>query len=264
MNRFLKTVSAAAVIGLLGVASAASAQTAAPAAKPTIVLVHGAFADSSSWDGVVTRLVKDGYPVVAAANPLRGVDNDANYLDSVLASIQGPIVLVGHSYGGMVISGIDTAPGKVKALVYVDAFEPDVGESALGLSGLYPGSSLGGALAPVPLAGGGVDLYIQPAKFQAQFAADVPAAKTVQMAVAQRPVTQAALTEAAGVPAWKTIPSWSIYGSADLNIPPQTMAFMSTRAGAKRTVIVKGGSHVVMISHPDQVATLIEEAAAAK
>lgn len=230
-------------------------------AKPTIVLVHGAFADSSSWEGVTRILLAQEYPVVAAANPLRGLQNDADYLYNVLNSIEGPIVLVGHSYGGMVISNAVKDNSNVQALVFVDAFAPEIGESAFTLSTLYPGSTLATALAPVALPDGSTDLYIQPDKFHAQFAADISETETQWMAVTQRPVTDVALNDASGEPAWKTIPSWFIYGDADLNIPPVLIEFMAERADAWETVVIEGGSHVVMISHPDEVAHLITQAA---
>ncbi|MBW8815010.1 MAG: alpha/beta hydrolase [Caulobacterales bacterium] len=241
----------------------ASAPSAAAAdGKPTVVLVHGAFADGSSWDGVADRLAKDGYRVVAVANPLRSVKGDAAYVGALLSSIAGPVVLVGHSYGGAVISAAAVARPNVRALVYVAAFEPAPGETSLGLSGKFPGSTLGGALAPpVPLSDGAADLYIDQAKFPRQFAADVPAARAAAMARSQRPIAQAALLEAQVGAAWQTIPSWSIWGDADLNIPPTAMAFMADRAKAKRTLVVKGASHVVMVSHPAEVAEMIEAAA---
>lgn len=166
---------------------------------PTVVLVHGAFADSSSWNGIIPGLLAQGYPVVAAANPLRGVTSDADDVASVLAGIAGPIVLVGHSYGGIVISNAAAGNVKVKALVYVAAFAPDTGESAIDLSGQFPGSTLGPTLAPLPLAGGGNDLSIRKDAFWAQFAADVPEADATLMAATQRPVTEAALAEGAGI-----------------------------------------------------------------
>jgi len=242
----------------------ASAQASATA-KPTVVLVHGAFADSSSWNGVIQRLQADGYPVIAAPNELRSVAGDAANVHSVVESVHGPVVLVGHSYGGSVISEAATGTDNVKALVYVAAFAPEVGENAGELSGRYPGGSLAPTLAPpVALADGGKDLYIQQDKFHAQFAADVPASQAALMAAGQRPITDAALHEASTSAAWKTIPSWFIYGSADLNIPPAAQAFMAQRAHSRKTVVIKDASHVVMVSHPAEVTALIEQAAKAK
>ncbi|MEJ0091736.1 MAG: DUF6130 family protein [Limisphaerales bacterium] len=230
--------------------------------KPTIVLVHGAFAESASWNGVVTRLLAKGYPVVAVANPLRGLRSDSEYVTIVFRSIQGPIVAVGHSYGGSVITGAAVGIPNVKALVYVAGLAPDAGESAADISDRFPGSTLGPTLAaPVILPDGGRDLYIQQDKFHAQFAADVPEADAMLMAAAQRPVTESALHESSGPAAWKTIPSWFIFGSLDKNIMESAHLFMARRADAKEIVDVKGASHVVMISHPDEVAQLIEHAA---
>ncbi|BFM38393.1 hypothetical protein OLK001_03190 [Synechocystis sp. LKSZ1] len=170
--------------------------------KPTIILVHGAFAESSSWNGVLTKLIAKGYPVVAAANPLRGVKSDADYVSSILNSIEGPIVLVGHSYGGAVITNAVNGNKNVKALVYVAGFAPEAGETAVELSGRYPGSTLGPTLAPpVALPDGGKDLYIQQSKFHAQFAADVSIADAKLMAGTQRPITDVAFNEASGAPA---------------------------------------------------------------
>jgi pimeloyl-ACP methyl ester carboxylesterase len=243
-----------------------AAITLSPAAfaadKPTVVLVHGAFADASSWNGVVDILQKDGYTVVAAANPLRGVKTDATYIGDVLAGIDAPVVLVGHSYGGSVITEAAEGHANVKALVYVAAFSPEVGESAGGLSGKFPGSTLGPALAPpVPLSGGDKDLYVQQDKFPAQFAGDLPVKQAKVMAAEQRPITAGALNEAETAAAWKHIPSWHIYGSKDKNIPAEAMKFMAERAKSKKTVVVDGASHVVMISHPKEVAALVEAAA---
>ncbi|MBD1916467.1 MULTISPECIES: alpha/beta hydrolase [Cyanophyceae] len=233
--------------------------------KPTIVLVHGAFAESSSWNGVLTQLHEKGYSTVAVANPLRGVKSDADYVANVLKSIEGPTVLVGHSYGGAVITNAVNDNDNVKALVYVAAFAPDTGETAVELSGRYPGSTLGPALAPpVATPDGGKDLYIQQDKFHAQFAADVPDAAAQLMASTQRPITEAALNEASSTPAWQSIPSWFIYGDRDLNIPEAALSFMAERANSKETVVVSGASHVVMVSHPDAVASLIEHAATAE
>jgi pimeloyl-ACP methyl ester carboxylesterase len=249
--------------GLLAVVAVLmNSASIARAVKPTIVLVHGAFADASSWTAVIKILDKDGYPVVAVANPMRSVQGDAKYVTEILAGIKTPIVLVGHSYGGFIISEAAYDNVSVKALVYVAAFAPEAGETAVGLSGKFPGSTLRPTLAaPVGLADGGKDLYIQPDKFPAQFAADVAEADAKVMAATQRPITQSALSEKARHSAWKTIPSWFVYGDEDKNIPPQASAFMADRAAAKQTVVVKGASHVVMVSNPKIVARLIENAA---
>lgn len=249
----------------LAIAAAMFGSAHAQPGKPTVVLVHGAFADASSWNGVIKILEKDGYPVLAVANPLRGVRNDATYVANILSGIGSPVVLVGHSYGGSVISEAASDGTNVKALVYVAAFAPEAGETAAGLSGKFPGSTLGPSLAPpVPLSGGGKDLYIQQDKFHDQFAADVSDSEAKLMAATQRPITEAALNEPQTVPARTTIPAWFIYGDKDRNIPPQTFAFMAARAHARETVVVKGASHVVMVSNPGPVARLIEKAAAAK
>lgn len=240
------------------------AQATSPRAKPTVVLVHGAFADASSWNGVITRLLADGYPVIAVANPLRGVRSDAQVVAGVTDSVQGNVVLVGHSYGGNVITNAATGKANVKALVYVAAFAPDVGESVSGLAGKFPGSTLGTTLAPaIPLADGNKDLYIMQSQFHAQFAADLPVAVSDLMGVGQRPITEAALNEPSGEPAWRSIPSWFIYGTWDKNIPPALQPFMARRAGAKDVVQIFGASHVLMTSHPIAVAKLIEQAATA-
>jgi len=233
------------------------------AGKPTVVLVHGAFAESASWDRVTSRLLARGYAVVAAANPLRSVKVDGAYVGDLVDSIKGPVVLVGHSYGGNVITVAATGRGNVKALVYVAGLAPDVGETAAALSGKFPGSTLGETLAaPVVLADGSKDLYIQQDKYHAQFAADVTAADSKSMAATQRPITEAALNEPAQSAAWKTIPSWFLYGSKDKNIPPAAHAYMAARAKAREVVQIEGASHVVMISHPDALVKLIEHAAA--
>ena len=234
-------------------------------AKPTVVLVHGAFADSSSWNGVITILERDGYSVVAAPNMLRGVRADADVVRDLITSIRGPVVLVGHSYGGSVISEAAEGALDVKALVYVSAFAPEAGESALALTGKFPGSTLAPTLAPpVKLTSGGNDLYIMQARFHEQFAADVPAAEARLMAAGQRPIADAALSEASTAPAWKHIPSWFIYGDKDRNIPPAALGFMAERAKSRQTVVVKGASHVVMVSNAPAVASLIERAATAQ
>ena len=231
--------------------------------KPTIVLVHGAFAESSSWNGVIVELNKQGYRTIAAANPLQSVKGDAATVSALIRSLHGPVVLVGHSYGGPVITEAANGNANVIALVYVAGFAPDTGESSLSLSGQFPGSTLGNAIEPVARSDGGQDLYIRPDKFHEQFAADVPAAQARLMSETQRPVTDSALAEPSGTASWKKIPSYAIYGSADRNIPPAVMEFMAERAHAVKTVVVDGASHAVMVSHPDEVAKMIEEAASA-
>ncbi|WFP65805.1 alpha/beta hydrolase [Mesorhizobium sp. WSM4904] len=246
------------------VSGEAMAQPAGRQVKPTIVLVHGAFAESSSWNAVIADLNKDGYTAIAAANPLRSVAGDAAAVSAVVRSISGPVVLVGHSYGGPVITEAANGKNNVKALVYVAGFAPETGESSLTLSAKFPGSTLGDALLPVTQPDGGQDLYIRSEKFHEQFAADVPSTEASLMAATQRPVAKAALAEPSGVASWKTIPSYAIYGSADRNIPPAVMKFMAERAHAVKTVVVEGASHAVMVSHPNEVAALIEEAASAR
>ncbi|WP_025659672.1 alpha/beta hydrolase [Rhizobium sp. IBUN] len=239
--------------------------SALAASKPTVVLVHGAFAESASWDGVAAKLLKDGYPVVAVATPLRGLKYDADYVNEVLKSIKGPIVLVGHSYGGSVISDVSIKDTGVMALVFVSGLAPDKGESVSELGKKFPGSTLGGTLAPPVLQPDGKhDLYIQQSKFWKQFAADVPKDKAALMGVEQRPIAAEAFEEPSTEPTWKSLPSHFIYGSEDKNLPPALHAFMAKRANAKEAVEVKGSSHVVMISHPDKVAAMIARAAADK
>jgi len=230
--------------------------------RPTIVLVHGAFADASSWNGVIEKLSRDGYRTVAAANPLRGVKSDADYIGALINSLQTPVVLVGHSYGGSVISEAAVGHDNVKSLVYVAAFAPEEGESAATLSAKYPGSTLASTLAaPVSLAGGGSDLYIDQKAFPKQFSDDVPAKAASLMAATQRPIAKAALEEVSSTAAWKTVPSYFIYGDGDKNIPAEAQKFMADRAKAKASVVIAGASHVVMVSHPKAVAELIERAA---
>jgi pimeloyl-ACP methyl ester carboxylesterase len=241
-------------------------QTTSPTTQsaPTVVLVHGAFADSSSFNGVIARLQAQGYPVVAVANPLRGLTADSAYVASVVKSIPGPLVLVGHSYGGGVITNVATGNANVVGLVYVAAFAPDEGETANDLQGRFPGNTLGEALAPpVGLPDGGAEVSIQPGKFWKQFAADLPEAEARLAAATQRPVSLAAFTDVTGPPAWKTIPSRFIYGDQDQAILATLHAFMAERAGSRQTVAVKGASHVVMISHPDEVAEMIHQSAVA-
>ncbi|MBU3868176.1 alpha/beta hydrolase [Streptomyces sp. 4503] len=251
---------------LTGTANADADQSAGKGqAKPTIVLEHGAFADGSSWNGVIARLRADGYPVIAAANPLRGPHNDATALRSILDHVKGPKILVGHSYGGSVISEAAANDPQVKALVYVAAFLPAPGETALELTNKYAGSTLPDALDPVPFTAAdgtkGTDLYIQQDKFRHQFAADVPRNEAALAAVTQRPIAQAALEEKATVAAWKTIPSWDIVTTQDLNIPAAAQRFMAERAHAHTTEVA--ASHSVAVSHPGVVTRVIEQASRA-
>jgi pimeloyl-ACP methyl ester carboxylesterase len=257
------TIAMLGIAGLLvaGSSAHAGASTIARAsdAKPTVVLVHGAWADSSSWDAVIARLQQDGYTVVAPANPLRSLTGDATYLASFLSSISGPIVLVGHSYGGAVITDAATGNPNVKALVYIDAFAPDAGESVLQLASKYPGSLLPSAITEVPYSqgpdGSGIDVYINPADYRAAFAADVAPGKAELMAATQRPISLAALVEPSGPPAWKTIPSWYLVGTDDQAIPPATQRFMAARAGSHTVEI--DSSHASLVSHPGAVTDLI-------
>jgi len=247
-------------------ASAAAAQTAQ--AVPTIVLEHGAWADGSSWAGVIRRLQRAGYTVDAPPNPLRGLPGDSAYLASFLATVAGPIVLVGHSYGGAVITNAAYGNPNVKALVYIDAFIPDQGETLLQLLSAQPGSCLGGDptqvfnVVPYPGApAGDVDLYIKPAVFPGCFANGLPKGKAAVLAAVQRPLAFSATSEPSGPPAWKTIPSWSLIGTADHVIPPAEQLFMSQRAGARITEIP--ASHASPVDHPDAVTGIIMRAAQA-
>ncbi|HKY65193.1 MAG TPA: alpha/beta hydrolase [Acidimicrobiales bacterium] len=242
---------------------------------PTVVLVHGAFAESASWNPVIERIHHHGTvlvashdrsscDVVAIANPLRTVTGDAAYVRDVIRSIGGPVVLVGHSYGGLVITEAAAGNDAVVGLVYVAAFAPEQGESAFELSGMFPGSTLAGALTAYPVASGGDELAIIREQFHHQFAADVPGEQAALMAATQRPVTQAALTEGlpTDMPAWQQLPSWFVFGDQDLNIPVTLQRFMADRAGAKGITEVAGASHAISVSAPDAVATTILDAVA--
>jgi pimeloyl-ACP methyl ester carboxylesterase len=231
--------------------------------QPTIVLVHGAFAESASWDRVIDPLLGAGHRVIAAANPLRGLAADAAAVSDLVSTVDGPVVLVGHSYGGAVISNVDADAGDIVGLVYVAGFVPEPGESAFTLSGMFSGSTLPDALRPVPRGDGTTDLYIDTERFHSQFCADVPAEQAARMAATQRPVTQEALVEPSGErPLWKELPSWFLFGELDRNIPPELQHFMAERAHARRTIEIPGASHAVMVAHPDATADLILEAAA--
>ncbi|QXE33548.1 alpha/beta hydrolase [Streptomyces sp. GMY02] len=229
--------------------------------NPTIVLVHGAFADSSGFNAITKRLVTDGYPVVAAANPLRGLSSDAAHVRALLESIEGPIVLVGHSYGGAVISAAAAGNANIKALVYLAAFVPEAGESAQTLVEKLPGSTVGESLKPVPLPDGQVDLYINPKVFHPNFAADVPAEEATLYSITQRPAAGAALGEpASGPQAWHSIPSYNLISGADKIIPPATQEFMAQRANSKVRV-AEGASHMVFVSRPGATVAVINAAA---
>lgn len=238
--------------------------------KPIIAMVHGAFAESSSWDPVIECLEHHGTSVVAGhhrpyrdvvaiANPLRSVAGDAAYVRDVLASIDGPIVLVGHSYGGTVITEAAAGNDAVVALVYVAAFAPDTGESAFQLSTMFPGSTLGDALIAYPVATGGDEFAIRKEVFHHQFAADVSPRQAALMGATQRPVTQTALADGLPTerPAWKDIPSWFVYGDQDLNIPTELHRFVAARAGSKGTTEIAGASHALSVSEPEAVASTI-------
>jgi pimeloyl-ACP methyl ester carboxylesterase len=229
----------------------------------TVVLVHGAFAESASWSGVINRLQQAGHTTVAAANPLRSLSGDAASVSAVIASIAGPIVLVGHSYGGAVISNAAVGHPNVLALVFVAAFAPVEGESILELSGRLPGSTLGETLAPVSLGDGTTDLYIRQDRFHGQFAADVPAADAAVLAATQRPLCDVALNERSGPPAWPSLPSWFVFGDDDRNIPVEMHRVMAERAGSKATVELPGVSHALTVSRPAEVADVIAVAIAA-
>lgn len=257
-------IGAAVTVGVLTAtvipsAAAPSADRTTP--KPTVVLVHGAFADASGWSGVVPRLKKAGYPVVAPANPLRGLQSDAAYISSLLGTIDGPKILVGHSYGGAVITEAAASVPEVKALVYVAAFMPDKGEALAELADRFPGSELNPALEALPDGAGGTDVAIKPDKFHDVFAADLPRSTTSVLAVSQRPVSLVAFGSTATEAAWRTIPSWFLVATEDKTISPELERFEAKRAGSH--TIEVNSSHVAMMSHPDKVTSLIKSAATA-
>jgi pimeloyl-ACP methyl ester carboxylesterase len=246
-------------------AVAALGPSATCSARPTVVLVHGAWAGTSSWNGEVDRLQQDGYAVRAFANPLRGLTGDAADLADFLKTIPGPIVLVGHSYGGSVITNAAGGNGNVKALVYVDAAAPAVGETTAELSG--KGSALG---APpntlydqVPYSGapaGDAELYLKQQVFLKSFGPDLPEATARLLWAGQRPATMSAFTTRSKAAAWQTIPSWYVIGTADKIITAESQTAMAQRAKAK-IVQVAGGSHLTLISHPEPVTDQITAAA---
>ena len=232
--------------------------------RPTIILVHGAFAESASWDGVIDPLLSAGHPVIAAANPLRALAGDAQSVSDLVRSIDGPVVLVAHSYGGAVISNVDADAGDITALVYINGFAPDAGETCFALAGKFPGSMLGETtLRPVARSDGTTDLFIAPDRFHELFCADVPASQAATLAATQRPATQEALVEPSGdSPLWRTVPACFLVGENDRIIPAALQHYMADRAGARRTIEIPGASHGVPVSLPRAVSQLILEAAA--
>jgi pimeloyl-ACP methyl ester carboxylesterase len=229
-------------------------------ARTTIVLVHGAFADASGWAGVDAELASDDVDVIAPPNPLRGVASDAAYISSVLDQLDGPVVLVGHSYGGAVITTAGQHE-KVVALVYVAGYAPDEGETLGALQGRFPDSPLAEHLkfAPVP---GGTDASVDPDAFPQIFAADVPLETTGFLARSQRPLSAAVFEEPSGPPAWRSKPSWGVVAAADTTINPDVERFGYERAGMTVTE-VPGASHAVFMSQPAAVAAVIRQAVAA-
>jgi pimeloyl-ACP methyl ester carboxylesterase len=231
--------------------------------SPTIVLVHGAFADAASWDRVIDLLPED-HRVVAAANPLRGLAADAESVSDLVRAIDGPVLLVAHSYGGAVISNVAADAGDIIGLVYVCGFAPDAGEHCFQLAGMFPGSMVGpDTVWPVPRSDGTTDFYIAPDGFHDIFCADVSEPRASLMAKTQRPATQEALTEPSGErPLWKDVPSWFVIGEEDRIIPAALQRFEAERAGARRVVEIPGASHSAAVSQPGAVAEVIAAAVA--
>jgi pimeloyl-ACP methyl ester carboxylesterase len=249
--------------------ASASVRTSAASAKPTVVIEAGAWADNSSFADVVRLLQHDGYTVDVPPNPLQGLTYDSQTLAGFLGIISGPIVLVGHSYGGMVITNAATGNPNVKALVYVDAYIPAQGDTLQSLTGAQPGSCLAVkdptmvfSFAPIPDApAGDVDAYVKPGVFASCFANGLPAGESAVLAATQRPLATGTLTDASGTPAWQTIPSWAVVGTADHVIPPAEQMFMAARAHAHITEV--NAPHLSMVSNPGIVAQVIAAAAQA-
>jgi pimeloyl-ACP methyl ester carboxylesterase len=233
---------------------------------PTIVLVHGAFADGSSWAGVVERLQRRGYTVVAPAGPLRGVASDSAYLASVVDQIEGPVLLVGHSYGGAVITNVGSQAANVVGLVYVAAFAPDADERLGDVTGESKDSILMPALVPrqYPDDIGGepaVEFVVDPARFHEAFAADLPPDRAAVFAATQRPVAASAFSDQSGAPAWKSLPSWAVVATGDKAAGADLVRTMARRAGAD--IVEVDASHLVMVSQPEAVTDVIVRAAEA-
>ncbi|MER7981353.1 alpha/beta hydrolase [Streptomyces sp. NPDC095817] len=239
--------------------SAAAAHPAHTGPKPTIVLEHGAFADASGWNTVATTLQAAGYTVIAPANPLRGLPQDAARLNSLLASIDGPIVLVGHSYGGAVITQAAAGNPHITALVYIAALMPDTGENLGALAARSTDSQLTPALRPLPYTDPdgtqGAELSIDPAQFRTVFAADLPTTQTRLLAAEQRPIDASAFTATATAAAWRTIPTWALIAKQDKTLGTDLERFEAQRASAHTVEI--NSSHAAMISHPTAVTSLI-------
>jgi pimeloyl-ACP methyl ester carboxylesterase len=228
-------------------------------AKPTIVFVHGAWADNSGFDASIRALRGEGFRAIGAANPLRELRSDAAYVAALLRSTAGPIVMVGHSYGGAVISNAATGIDQIQALVYINGWVPDEGESLLQLGQLNEGSLIPDSLQPVPYKNSDgsdvVDLYIDQEKFRAAFAGDVDPETAQVMAVAQRPFTETAFGAPSGPVAWRSVPSWYLLGTEDKAIPPETQRYMAERA--KASIVDINASHASMVSQPDAVTELV-------
>jgi pimeloyl-ACP methyl ester carboxylesterase len=227
-------------------------------ASPTIVLIHGAFGDASSWRPVFDRLDRDGHTVLAPPNPLRGIPYDASYTASLIDQLDGPIVLVGHSYGGAVIT-VAGSSDKVAGLVYVAGLAPDEGESVNDLQGRFPSLAMGPLVRPASLPDGSVEASIDPARFHDVFCADLPDPDAAFMAISQRPVSATAFDDPATAAAWRAKPSWAVFGTADRPVAPDLHRFQHERADSTVTE-VEGASHFLMLSQPDIVAGVIREA----
>jgi pimeloyl-ACP methyl ester carboxylesterase len=226
--------------------------------NPTIVLVHGAFADASTWRRVYDHLARDGHTVLAPPNPLRGLSHDVSYVESLIDQLDGPVVLVGHSYGGAVIT-VAGSSDNVAGLVYVAGVVPDEGESVNDLQGRFPSLAMGPLVRPAELADGSVEISIDPARFPGVFGADLPADDAAFRAISQRPVAATAFDDPATAAAWREKPSWAVFGTGDRPVAPELQRFSYNRAGSKVTE-VDGASHLVMLSQPEIVAGVIREA----
>jgi pimeloyl-ACP methyl ester carboxylesterase len=226
---------------------------------PTVILVHGAFADSSGFRGLYDELLGDGLTMIAPPNPLRGLTGgDGTYLQNLIAEIDGPVLLVGHSYGGAVITAAGTADNVI-GVVYLAGFAPDEGESLTDLQSKFPAPGIAPYVVQHQLAADGPEFTLAPEGFREFFCADIPAQDAAFLAISQRPIAGVALAEAAPTPAWRSRPTWGVFGTADRTIDPGLHQFSYERMGAEITKI-EGASHVVMISHPTEVANVVRTA----